>query len=228
MPDARRYDWDYLVVMSGDEGRAWISEYSRPEYAEIAQDTARALGLARTRQVERGLAVIKAAGARLAALRGARPSVVHVLERFYYGVSAYCLYCLDDLDAAERDMFAADRAVRAAVEHDRVLLPLAHHCHEFHLHHARIARNRRCFQEMRREIDIVRAMVENRLPLCDLNDGTRVDYTTLARYCAALPPLDDAAREVVRPFTDEALRRALLERFVLELYLLPGFVIPGA
>jgi hypothetical protein len=224
-PDDQRYDWDYLVGISGEAGREWMAEYARPEHAAIAQGTDRALALFRGRMFDPGYEALRLAGARLAELRGSRASIVSVLERWYHGVAAYYYYCVDDMPSAQGGLLRADQAVRDAIGADRFLLPLAHHCHEFQLHHARIARNLRLWPEMGRHIAIVRAMVEGRLPLCELRDGAKVDYAAIARLCASLP-LNDEAQRALSAFADAALRRRHLERFVLELYTLPGFLIP--
>ena len=223
----RRYDWDYLVSRSGDAGRDWILEYERPEHVAVARGAEQALALCFQRRFESARALLDDIGARLAALKEARASIVHVLERWYHGVSAYHAYCVEDYEPAQRGLVLAAEAIRAAVDHDSFLVPLAHHCHEFHLHHARIARNRRRWAEMRGQLGIVRAMMENRTPLCTLGDGTRVDYALLARHCAALPEIPAEARASVSIFSDQALRSKLHDRFVLSLYLFPGMVIPS-
>jgi len=223
-----RYDWDYLVSRSGDEGRAWTLEYARPEHVAVAKGADEALALCLQRRFESARALLEDTGARLAALHGARASIVHVLERWYHGVSAYHAYCIEDYELAQQGLVLAAEAIRAAVDQDRFLAPLAHHCHEFHLHHTRIARNRRRWPEMREHLGIVRAMLENSAPLCVLGDGTRVDYVMLARHCAALPEIPAEAQASVSFFSDQAARSRFHERFLLALYLLPGIVIPSA
>lgn len=231
-PGDRVHDWAQLVALSGEAGRAWLAEYERPEHAAIAGGTDRALALLRRRQNEPAAALLEEARARLEALvlrePGAPPSIVHVLERWYHGVSAYYFYCVDDPAPAERGLFLADRAVRRAVEQERFLLPLAHHCHEFVLHLARIARNGRRWRAMHEHLTAVRAMIDNRAPLCELGDGTKVDYAMIARHCAAFLPSDEEGQRTLQSFADASLRQRGLDRFVLQLYLLPGFVLPQA
>jgi hypothetical protein len=223
----RRYDWDYLVSRSGDAGRDWMLAYARPEHAAIVEATDQALALCLQRRFAPARGLLDEAGARLAALPEARASIVHVLERWVHGVSAYHDYCVEDYEPARRGLDLAAEAIRAAVDQDRFLLPLAHHCHEFHLHHARIARNRRRWPEMREHLGIVRAMLENRAPLCVLGDGTEVGYAQLARHCATLPDIPAEAQASLTLFSDQALRSKHHDRFILALYLLPGVVIPS-
>ena len=228
MAEPRRYDWDSFVSRSGDEAREWLLTYERPEHAAIARGADQALALCLRRRFEPARALLTEAAERLAALQGSRASIVRVLERWIHGVSAYHDYAVEDYEPAQRQLDLAAEAVRAAVDQDRFLAPLAHHCHEFHLHHARIARNRRRWDEMARELGIVRAMVENREPLCVLGDGTRIDYAMLAHHCAALPGTPAEDQESVSLFADQATRSQHYDSFVLALYLLPGVVIPPA
>lgn len=218
-------DWSTPISLTGEEARAWLDEYARPEHVEICAGIEDGLSLTRTRRTAEAGSVLRTAGDRLAALRASRPSIVHILKRWYHAATAYYLFSVNDLDAAGRDLDAADRAVGEAVSLDRFLISFAHHCPEFHLHHARVARNRRNFSEMQRLVDLVRAQAANQAPLCELADGTKVDYAAIARYYAALPLQGDRARAAVSVFSQDAERRALFDRFVLELYLLPGMVM---
>lgn len=227
MVEPKRYDWDYLVSRSGDEARDWLLAYERPEHAAIARGADRALALCLQRRFEPARALLDEAAARRDALQGSRASIVHVLERWIHGVSAYHDYCVEDYAPAQRQLDLAAEAIRAAVDQDRFLVPLAHHCHEFHLHHARIARNLRRWNEMQREIAVVRSMMDNSAPLCVLGDGTRVDYALLARHCSSLPEMPPEALASLYVFADQAVRSQLHDRFVLALYLLPGVVIPS-
>lgn len=187
--------------------------------------TDEALGLLRRRQFQPALEILDSVGAELRALQGARPCMVQALGRLYRGVRAYYFYCTDHFDAAHEDLREAARCVQQAVQAERILLPLAHDCHEFLLHHARIARNQQRWDEMQGYTKAVRDMVENRRPLCELADGTAIDYHELAQHFQALP-LDEDDQRTLRPFMDVGQRRHHFERFLVELYTLPGFVIP--
>ena len=160
------------------------------------------------------------------ALRDLRPSMLHVLGRHYHGVRAYGFYCVEDFDRAQQELLSAEEAVRGAIELDRYLLPLASDCHEFHLHHARIARNQQQWSEMHEQIALVRAMVTDQVPLCRLRDGSPVSYSTIRVYYASRSPLPEEAQRAARPFLDPELRCRLFEQFVTALYSIPGIVIP--
>ena len=160
------------------------------------------------------------------ALRDLRPSILHVLGRHYHGVRAYGLYCLEDFGRARQELLSAEEAVREAIEIDRYLLPLASDCHEFHLHHARLARNQRRWSEMHEQIALVRGMVTDQVPLCRLRDGSPVSYSTIRVYYHPRSPIPEEAQHVARPFLDTELRCRLFEQFVVGLYSIPGIVIP--
>jgi hypothetical protein len=217
-----------LVEASGEEGRAWLRLFRSKEVAEIADATGRAILLLRERQFEPAVALLEGASVKLGALRCPRPSIVHLLERELHGVLAYQFYCVDDFERATELLLRADRAIRAAVSHDRFLLPLAHDCPELRMHHARIARNQGRFREMGEHVAIVRGMVAGTRPLCELADGTPVHYAMLAAHCEPLAQYGDRALEAVRgaAFGDVASRQQKLERLLLQMYMLPGFVFP--
>lgn len=220
--------WVELVAATGDEGRAWLALYESADIAKVAQMTGRAIVLSRERRLEEAGALLDEAGAQIEALRCERPSILSVLRRLFHGISAYRFYCVEDYARATDGLLRADAAIREAVSLDRFLLPLTHDCPELQGHHARIARNMGRFGDMRARIATVRAMVSGTRPLCTLADGTEVDYAELARHCEPLATYSSGADAAVRgfAFSDTALRRKALERFLLQLYVLPGFVIP--
>lgn len=185
-----------------------------------------ALALLRQSRLDAGRALVDDLGACRAHLLPREASISHVMDRWYHGVRAYHLYCIEDYDAAAGEMMAAHDAVARAISHAPSLVPLANHCHEFRLHRARIARNRRRWAEMREHIDAVRAMMEDRGPLCHLADGTGVYYATLVQFYDALPRVSEDERRHLADLCDAGQRLRLFQRFVQSLYTLPGFVIP--
>lgn len=220
-----QFDWQYYTARSGAPGQQWLREFRQPRHSELAGRINEALRLLHRRHVEPAWQHLEAADNVLRSLADVRPSIVHVLGRMYHGVLAYYFYAIRSFDAAQQELGAADRCVREAVSCDRILLPLALDCPEFRLHNARIARNRKRWAEMHRYIEIVSGMIENRIPLCELADGTSVDYDVLERHYHGLS-LDPEARERLVPILDPDQRRHHFDRFVMEIYLLPGFVIP--
>ncbi|HYU32692.1 MAG TPA: hypothetical protein VEW48_11060 [Thermoanaerobaculia bacterium] len=218
------YDWLHFVSRSGDEGRRWAEQYRQPEILEIDRLSTRAVLALRTRRLEQGQALLRAVEERLPGTE-APPSVLQVLNRWYYGAVAYEQYCRDDFERASESLDLADLALTAAISFQPMLLPLANHCQEFRLHQARISRNLRRWREMRSSIEVARKMTDSRAPLCMLHDGTAIHIADLCVFLLALE-LNDREREALAGVLDPTLRLDLFERFVADLQAIPGFVIP--
>lgn len=218
------YDWLHFVRRSGGEGRRWAEAYRRSLPLEELSD--RSLLLLRGRRYDEGYALLEQLGEALPAPGEVEPSIRSVLERWYYGVLGYYFYCLEHFDQAEAAMVRAHEAVTAAIGERRFLLPLANHCHEFRLHRARIARNRRRWDEMRVHVDEVRGMMEGRLPFCVLGDGTPVRMAAILDFYAAIPDATEAERASLESLLDDAARLRSFGRFVRAMLQVPGFVIP--
>ena len=105
------------------------------------------------------------------------------------------------------------------------LLPLADACHEFCLHHARIARNQNRWQDMFARIADVRGMMANQAPLCVLSDGRKIDYDTLTEYYRNIGDLDPADQEEIEPMLTKSGRLELLDSFIRRMLALPNFAI---
>lgn len=218
------HNWLHYVTRSGEEGRRWAEEYRHPEILGADRLSVRAVHELRARHLSRGAALLEEMTERLRQLE-VPLSIRHVLDRWYHGVVAYERYCREDFEGAWRSLDRANAAVAAAISLERVLLPLANHCHEFRLHQARISRNRRRWLEMRQDIESARAMIEGREPLCRLVDGTAIYIADLCAFFDSLA-LEDQEREDLAGLLDEKLRLSLFDRFVAELEIIPGFVIP--
>lgn len=219
-----RAHWQNYVARCGPGGEAWIEAFRSSGADRLLDQTDAALTMLHRKRGETARLALDTVGDALPALAPDIPSIRHVMGRFHHGVLAYCFYADGDLEQAHAELDAADQCVQRAVDLDRCLLPLAYDCHEFRLHHARISRNGRRWDEMRVHVDGARAVIENRLPLCRLSDGTQVDFEVLAGHYQALP-LTGEERLELEPMLDLAQRRQLLERFILQMYNLPGFVV---
>ncbi|HEX2202862.1 MAG TPA: hypothetical protein VHG91_06180 [Longimicrobium sp.] len=218
-------DWMHFVRRSGDEGKAWVADYRR--HLTVWELCDEALALLRRRRFAEGEALLERARvARDALAGGVDPSIRAVLDRWYYGVLGYALYCRDRGDEADAMMGRAHEAVATAVGHRRFLLPLAYHCHEFYLHRARIARNRNRWAEMRDHVREVRGMMDGSVPFCTLAGGDPVVIDTIAGFYLSLAPLSEAEEKVCRVVIDQEVRMRGFDRFVHGMYRIPGAVIP--
>jgi hypothetical protein len=218
-------DWLHFVARSGEQGRSWAAAYKR--HLPLFNSSVEALEDLRSGRLEAGEQRLRRLREDLRSLRfSLPPSVRHVLERWVHGVEGYRQYRRGRWSEARESMFRAHRAVTAAVSRQRFLMPLAHHCHEFCLHQARIARNQRDWEAMERAIDNARAMMDGHRPLCRPKPDPPVYITTLAELYENLAPLSEAEQSATRFFFDAAYRRRQFDRFVRSLRVLPGFAIP--
>jgi hypothetical protein len=69
-------------------------------------------------------------------------------------------------------------------------------------------------------------MMEGKLPLCTLCDGTRVGIADVQAFYAAIPDLSPVEREALVSLLDDAVRLREFGQFVHMMYRMPGFVIP--
>jgi hypothetical protein len=219
-----RLDWLHFIRKTGDDGRRWAEAYA--QHRNVAHLCDEALTLLRRRRTAEGRALLEAAGRARAALADAAPSIRSVMDRWYYGVLGYYLYTVDAYDQADQVMRQAADAVADAVGREPFLLPLAYHCHEFYLHRARIARNRMRWVEMREYVDEVRGMMESRVPLCSLADGTAVTVGDVQGFYRAFEPLTDEERAGCRTLVEDGALMAGFDRFVRTMYRVPWAVIP--
>jgi hypothetical protein len=219
------HQWSHFVIRSGPEGKRWMEEYENEERLRLTDMTQRALQLLRRQQIAEGKELLDHVESRLDRLDGVPASVLLVMKRFFWAALAYYHYCVDDAALAEQNLERADQAVVSAVEAAPFLLPLALHAHEFRLQHARVARYRRRWSEMRERLQEVRAMLEDRIPLSVLSDGTPVYFSTIVTFLNAIPSLDAEEIESLRFFLDGTYRRDCIDLIFMSLYVQPGVVI---
>ena len=213
--DPQGSQWLRYVAASGGPGRAWAGRYGRHRRVELLSNEA--LDQLRRRRPERASPLLRRAERERLQLGGdVELSIRCVLDRWLHGVRAYAEFLDGDLDTAASSLELARAAVAAAVSDAECLLPLAHHCHEFTLHRARIERNRQCWGEMRRLIDEARAMVLGEAPLCRLEDGREIHLLQLRQYFSRLD-LHGEELQALAPFFDDDLQRRLFERFVRQM-----------
>lgn len=218
------YSWIHFVARSSEEGLCWAGELLR--HTDLMRWNGESLALLRRRRFEAGRELIGRIETGLRECVSSCPSIVYALQRWYFGLLAYYRYSLADFDGAERALDQAHEAVTKGIELRRFLVPLAYHCSDFAIQRIRVARSRRRWQEMRRHAELVRAMMAGQAPLCVLGDGTPISMATVTGFYAALAPLSDEERRGLEGLLDPDLRVGLTERFIADIYLLPGMVIP--
>jgi hypothetical protein len=221
--DSGRCDWLHFAARAGEEGRAWAEQYRR--YVSIVELSNTALELLRDRQLELGRATLQEYLIAVEGLEGIAPSMRAVLNRWYQGVAAFYLYCIEDFNGADKAMLLAHEAVVEAISESGFLIVLSVHCQEFCLHHARISRNRQRWQEMHSYIERARAMVMDSAPLCDMKGGQSIYFSTLCRFFESLQPLDAREQAATRGLVDKEERTRSFDKFVRRLVRLPDFAI---
>jgi hypothetical protein len=225
--DGEPFEFNHFVALSGEDGRRWAAEYQQPRCQQLVLTTKRALLELRAWDVESGRALLDEARSALGSNRDAPPSVLFVLRRWYYGVLAFFQYCVEDFGAAGESLSRAHEAIASAIGEHRFLLPLANHCYELRLHHARVARNGQRWSEMWDHIEQARGMADGRLPLCSLPDGTPVALSALAAYYGSLEAaLGAEEKEFLAGQVDPDQRLWRFGFYVQSLCIIPGFVIP--
>jgi tetratricopeptide (TPR) repeat protein len=224
----KRLDWTYFITLGSEAGRHWIEEYRQAGGMELTGWTEEALELLRRRRLAEGLTLLDRAG-RFAASLEASPAAgaaTHLMRRWHQAALAYYHYCVEDFAQAIESLEQADGAIRQAIEAEPWLAPLATHCHEFRLQHARIARGRRRWPEMWGHLETARAMLEQRQPLCVLSDGTAVDYAALARFYGPLSGYQGDDRKSLIAILEMKYRLRYFERHLHHVYTPAGFIIP--
>jgi len=221
------YPWYYFIARSGDAGQRWVQVFKDHHGHELTALVDRGLNLLRHRRLEEGRVLLRESAERLEALRvSATVSVVRVLERRLHSGLAYECYLDEDFDGAERNFEIAHQAIRTAIEELPCLVVIALHCYDFRLQRARIARNQARWVVMRSHVAASRAMLENRCPLCVLDNGRSIFVETVDSFHRAIEPRDAEERAALEGLLDTERRRRLLEHTVKDNYALPGVVIP--
>lgn len=217
----------HFIVRGSEAGRRWMESFEAGPGPGLIRDADAALDLLRRGHLEAGSAQLSEVARRLERCRSRQePSARAVLDRWFWGVSAFGRYRRRELEAASDELARARRAVVRALEEERALLPLAWHCQELWLHDARIARNRRSWIEMESHIERVRRMMRNEVPLCRLRDETDIWVRDVADFYHRIPDLTEDERREIGPLLDGHALLESFESFVQRIYAPSHLLIP--
>ncbi len=205
-------EWLYYAERSGSEGREWAEQYRR--HSAIAKLGERALRSMRENHLEEGEQLLREFIDGVEGVRGEPASVRAVLDRYRHGIEAYYFYCRKEFGLAEQSMRSAHDAVARALNKANWLLLLATHCQEFCLHQARIARNQHQWPRMQVCIAQARAMMSDRIPLCETEDGKKIWWSSLPVFFDALAPLTEAEARFANTLINPQERERLFDQFV--------------
>jgi hypothetical protein len=221
----QQHKWLHLAGLSSTAGCAWVAEYTRLGAVELTHTIDSAVVLLRGRHLHKARELLRESEARIKSMPPLNDSISRVLWRWHWSALAYERYCSEDLDTAHELLRQADEEVLLALEQP-FLLTLANHCYDFQLQRARIERNRRRWEEVARHVELGRAMLENRQPLCILRSGLKVYITDVDDFHRSIDATDDNDRVALQQILDQGRRREIFEALVRDIYVIPGFVIP--
>lgn len=224
--DDGTYTWYAFVGRSGDAGRRWAERYLQPDLRGLRDDIQRALELLRARRLEAGRAVLGEVWDAIEDLGDETVALDAVMRRWYFTAHAYVRYLEGDYAGATAELDRAQEEVEAAVTRAPFLLPLAMNCPELRGQHLRIARNRRQWDLMRRQIRELEALMAGHSPLCRLGDGTTVGFDRISAYLLSLDDLEAPERAAVARLLNPEARLRRLRELLVDVCQLPGFVIP--
>jgi hypothetical protein len=212
-------EWLYFARRTGPEGCKWAEEY-------VCHNATTQLGALTLQQLRKRNSTAGGTLQKFIHCVEAVPpepaSVRAVLDRFRYGIEGYYFYCLGDFARAKAAMCLAHSAIERALSRADWLLLLAVHCQEFCLHQARIARNQRHWKEMHEYITRARAMMCDDLPLCELEDGKKIWWSSFQPFFDALAPLSPHEGAIVKSLLDQQQRNRLFDRFVQNMLRMAG------
>ena len=205
-------DWLHFAERCGPDGSQWAGNYR--EHWSTMELGNRTLQLLREGKLEDGEKALQEFIAEVEKVSCKPDSVRAVLDRYRHGIEGYYFYVRKEFAPAQQSMRLAHDAVARALSTSDCLLMLAGHCQEFCMHQARIARNQHRWPEMQARIAEARAMMWDRLPLCETENGKQIWWSNFRPFFDALAPLTDEEIRVANTLLDPQERERLFDKFV--------------
>lgn len=225
-----------VITKCGEEARDWLGEFEKEGCWSWAEKTFEAVRKFRDHHVSEGFALLQEVAERLAvdfSGQGSaktdaplRPSIRHLLRRWYLSAMAYYHYLNGEVEEAQKSLRQAHAEIRAALSEDFFLLPFVTACVELRLQGARIARRRNRWPDVKRLLGEIRSIYFGELPFCVLEDGRAVYRSTLLDFYRGLPLTEEEKKGLLFTLEDDEALMEWLDRIEEELYTLPDFVIP--
>jgi hypothetical protein len=221
--------WYYYLHLCGDEGENWLLQYEMAKGMDVARRLDNTIRLCRRRRFEEAHSIL--AGC-LNDLEDSKNkvdrSVFSVMERWYFSTKAYMLYTYGDYDGARDNLAISSEAIRIAISEAYFLVGLAIGFAEFTVHYARIARDECKWDDMKRYLDLARAMHEDSVPLCELSDGRSIFAGTVDSFLATLSPRNDEEESSLRFLLNRDVLINSLELLIRRVEAMPNVVVPFA
>jgi hypothetical protein len=206
-------NWLHFAIRTGPEAREWAEGYQR-HFDKLELGTS-ALTHFREGHLESGEGLLREFIDQVEGVPATEPASLRaVLDRFRYGIEGYYFYCKREFAPAQHSMRLAHDAVARALSTADWLLLLAVQCQEFLMHQARIARNEHRWPRMQACISQARAMMSDRSPLCETEDGKKIWWSSFQPFFDALEPLTAEETRYARTLMDPQERERLFDQFV--------------
>jgi hypothetical protein len=218
-----RNNWLDFVSRSSECGSNWIKAF-RERVGDHKDLGFRAVARFQAHQYDKGL-VLLSDYKKLIRDEPERGVMDHVLLRWYYAALAYYHYCTESWDETLTCLDLAQHSLELAIEELPFLVVLAASGEEFCLHKARVARNRRQWREMEKIIKVARDMVAGDGALCCLPSGREITFHDVDQFYFSIPNLSDEESQSLHSVFDITHRLSKFEEFVLNMYVIPGFVV---
>lgn len=226
MPSPEMLRWYYFIPRSGPAGRRWLEEYHCPESLGLGQKMDDALNLMRSQRIPEGFRELQDCRDEIDRLaRRWSPPVTTVFNRWYLSTLAYYLYLIREYEAAEEALAQTVAAIESAIREAPFLVVLASACCELRLHMARIARNSRHWDEMKRHIELGQLMVRDEYPLCRVA-GKDVKFVDVDSFHQSIEPENDEERHALAQLLDKDSRQKGYTAAIRSVGVLPNVVVP--
>ena len=224
--DPNNYTWMTLVARHGDAGAAWVEGFEKTPLPGLIDRADEALFAMRRREVEKGREILDEVRAEIEKCEAEHPEwPVVIVRRWLHGTEAFLDYLAGDFDAALDALAKAEAAVRRSLEGESLLMPLAYQSIDFVVQRMRVARNERRWEELERQVDRGRAMVDDRQPLFELADGRQIFNQTVLDFYRACE-LSEGERRALEYIYAENRPVKRFESKISPINRPAGFVVP--
>jgi hypothetical protein len=220
----RDYDWRGLIAATGPGGVRWVEMYNR-EAKEIRAAISESAAAIRRLQLDQSRSFLDQAEGQRRRMEQRKPSLFHILGRFYFGGLAYYYHRREEFELADQAMVQAEDSIRAALEEEACLLPFAAVGLDIPLKRARIARAQSRWSEMRTHANVVRETASDRIPLCMLFGRVPVHHSMIVDQLAARQDIAESLLPAVRYLSSRQLREEFAAKLLAPLFLPADFLI---
>lgn len=139
-----------------------------------------------------------------------------VARSLFTKTRAYHSYRSGRIDEARRLLRESKALVRQSIEHSPFLFPFSGQSYDIHLNLARLAREEDNWPEMRENVDIVRKMIRDEIPLIQTSNR-EIYLRDICEYYRSAQPLNDFEREALEVLSRPDAIYATYERHAVSI-----------